>query len=192
MNMAKGLVRACERLKSPGILQLFPITLEKAGGEFLRYCIDMYDTPNPLSRVQFLIKGRDVVRTARRCRSRCTLTTQRMSSTSNWPSAWPRRRESSLTPSWWMLHTPMCVTPFHSSSQLDKTTDGRGEHRHCSPLHQTLCSTRHLNGSRARSTRGRGGRSPRDLGRDADGPDQGGSLHEGVSRHSTQSLSVEC
>ncbi|ORY31216.1 ketose-bisphosphate aldolase [Naematelia encephala] len=35
-----GLVRAAERAKSPAILQLFPITLEYGGGEFLQFCLD--------------------------------------------------------------------------------------------------------------------------------------------------------
>ena len=41
-NMVYGLIRACERLRSPGILQLFPLTLERGGGELLQFCLDAY------------------------------------------------------------------------------------------------------------------------------------------------------
>ncbi|OCF33683.1 tagatose-bisphosphate aldolase [Kwoniella heveanensis CBS 569] len=40
-GMAKGLVRAAERNKSPAILQLFPITLAAGGGPFLQYCLTL-------------------------------------------------------------------------------------------------------------------------------------------------------
>lgn len=40
-NQALAFVRACEAKRSPGILQLFPITVKLGGGPFLRYCIDM-------------------------------------------------------------------------------------------------------------------------------------------------------
>jgi fructose-bisphosphate aldolase class II len=39
--MAKGLVIAAERARSPAILQLFPITLKYGGGPFLQYCLDL-------------------------------------------------------------------------------------------------------------------------------------------------------
>lgn len=40
-GMARGLVRAAERAKSPAILQLFPITLKYGQGPFLQYCLDL-------------------------------------------------------------------------------------------------------------------------------------------------------
>lgn len=40
-SMAKGLVIAAERARSPAILQLFPITLKYGGGPFLQYCLDL-------------------------------------------------------------------------------------------------------------------------------------------------------
>ncbi|WOO82050.1 Putative fructose-bisphosphate aldolase [Vanrija pseudolonga] len=40
-NQALAFVRACEAKRSPGILQLFPITVKLGGGPFLRYCIDI-------------------------------------------------------------------------------------------------------------------------------------------------------
>jgi fructose-bisphosphate aldolase class II len=42
--MVIGLVRAAERMKSPAILQLFPLTLEYGGanGEFLQFCVEQW------------------------------------------------------------------------------------------------------------------------------------------------------
>ncbi|WWC92341.1 uncharacterized protein L201_007296 [Kwoniella dendrophila CBS 6074] len=40
-GMAKALVRAAERNKSPAILQLFPITLQAGKGPFLQYCLTL-------------------------------------------------------------------------------------------------------------------------------------------------------
>ena len=40
-GMARGLVRAAERAKSPAILQLFPVTLAYGQGPFLQYCLDL-------------------------------------------------------------------------------------------------------------------------------------------------------
>ncbi|KAK4688484.1 fructose-bisphosphate aldolase, class II, partial [Tremellales sp. Uapishka_1] len=40
-NSAVGLVRAAERLKSPAILQLFPVSLAFGGGPFLQFCLDV-------------------------------------------------------------------------------------------------------------------------------------------------------
>jgi len=41
MSMAIGLVRAAEKLRSPAILQLFPLTLKYGQGELLRFCVDL-------------------------------------------------------------------------------------------------------------------------------------------------------
>ncbi|WWC72619.1 uncharacterized protein I206_106581 [Kwoniella pini CBS 10737] len=49
-GMAKGLVRAAERNKSPAILQLFPITLQAGGGALLQYCVKLaHDASVPIS-----------------------------------------------------------------------------------------------------------------------------------------------
>lgn len=44
-GQARAYVDACERKKSPGILMLFPISVQQQGGAFLRYCLDMYVPP---------------------------------------------------------------------------------------------------------------------------------------------------
>jgi len=41
MTAAIATVRAAERMKSPAILQLFPITLKYGGGPFLQFCLDV-------------------------------------------------------------------------------------------------------------------------------------------------------
>lgn len=40
-GMAKALVEALEAKRSPGMLLLFPVTLEHGRGPFLRYCLDL-------------------------------------------------------------------------------------------------------------------------------------------------------
>jgi fructose-bisphosphate aldolase class II len=40
-NQAWAFVRACEAKRSPGILQMFPVTVMHGGGAFLRYCLDI-------------------------------------------------------------------------------------------------------------------------------------------------------
>ena len=40
-GQARAYVDACERKRSPGILMLFPISVQQQGGAFLRYCLDI-------------------------------------------------------------------------------------------------------------------------------------------------------
>lgn len=40
-GQARAYVDACERKRSPGILMLFPISVQQQGGPLLRYCLDM-------------------------------------------------------------------------------------------------------------------------------------------------------
>lgn len=40
-GQALAYVRACERKRSPGILMMFPISVQQGGGAFLRYCLDV-------------------------------------------------------------------------------------------------------------------------------------------------------
>lgn len=40
-NQALAFVRGLEAKRSPGILQMFPITVKHGGGAFLKYCLDM-------------------------------------------------------------------------------------------------------------------------------------------------------
>lgn len=40
-GQALAFVRAMEAKRSPGILQMFPVTVQQLGGSFLKYCVDM-------------------------------------------------------------------------------------------------------------------------------------------------------
>ncbi len=155
---------ACERQKAPAILQMFPITLERNGPEFLQYCIDVYVPTLPLShspetRISAhnasvpIAVHLDHATDAEHLELAIGLAETKGI---KFDSIMVDASHADVRPSSHLFSKPEIVS--------DEGVDGRGEHRHCGTLHQKMCSPRHLDGGRAGPTRRWGGWRQGDLG----------------------------